>query len=87
MSNYTPTTDRVRGAFQDTWGGSERHGRAFDRWLAARDAGVLEAATQRVLSLIREEDRERGGFPAGFCPLLRTDDVLNAINGKDGNHE
>lgn len=51
---HTPTTEQVREAFREAYlteddlDFDDTPGRAFDAWLAARDAEIREQAAQRI---------------------------------------
>lgn len=59
MSDYTPTTDEIRTGYAAIGDAIiPEHEEEFDRWLAAHDAEVLEAAVHRVEGLIEDAMRQ-----------------------------
>lgn len=50
MSDYTPTTDRVRADYAETYEGTdERRYARFDRWLAEVERAAAEKAWDRCV--------------------------------------
>ena len=87
MTDYTPTTDEVRHTFwccAFDYDDSRRHeaGTAFDRWLAAHDAELLWAASQRIDAnphLIGVNRYGENETDVEYGPAIWKDDAVSSV--------
>ena len=87
MTDYTPTTEEVRGHFiygVDDLSATNTEARTaeFDRWLAAHDAEVREQAAQRVQAMRQPSlARDFNGNP--FPSMIELGTAIRAALGED----